>query len=209
MGCAFCVCARSCARFFVFVLEGRTMHTTPSTLLDTRQIWIDNSFISDSDALYTRLVSEIQWDGRIQARKSASFGRAYNYSGIEWPEVAFPESISGLLVLVSERLGYVPNNCLANYYPDGNSTMGFHADATHDLVDGTGIAVLSLGEAREISFRKQSEPGHVERYWLHGGALLYMCAEMQLTWKHAILANKAGCGGRISLTFRCMKSCFV
>ncbi len=180
------------------------MHTTPHTLLDTRQIWINDPFISDSDTLYARLVSEIQWDGRIRARKMASFGRAYNYSGIVWPEVDFPEPMRALLVQVSARLGYVPNNCLANYYPDGDSTMGFHADATHDLVDGTGIAVLSLGEAREISFRAQSDTAHIERYWLRGGALLYMCAEMQLGWKHAILANKAGCGGRISLTFRCM-----
>lgn len=181
------------------------MNTTPHMLLDTRQIWIDDCFVSDGDALYARLASEIRWDERIRARKVASFGRAYNYSGTVWPEVDFPEPMRALLAQVSARLGYMPNNCLANYYPDGDSTMGFHADATHDLVEGTGIAVLSLGAAREISFRAQSDNAHIERYWLRSGALLYMCPEMQLTWKHAILANKEGCGGRISLTFRCMK----
>ncbi|MFT5096791.1 MAG: alkylated DNA repair dioxygenase AlkB, partial [Psychrobacter okhotskensis] len=41
--------------------------------------------------------------------------------------------------------GYLPNNCLVNYYLDGSSKMGFHSDDTSQLADGTGVAILSLG----------------------------------------------------------------
>lgn len=83
--------------------------------------------------------------------------------------------------------------------------MGYHADATDDLEDGTGIAVVSLGAERCISFRSERDKKVIEHYTLGSGSLLYMCPEMQLVWKHAILATE-GVGGRISLTFRRMKA---
>jgi alkylated DNA repair dioxygenase AlkB len=84
--------------------------------------------------------------------------------------------------------------------------MGFHTDATDDLVPGTGIAVVSLGAERTITFRNQRDRQLLEHYPLKSGSLLYMSPEMQLEWKHGILAAENAGGGRISLTFRCMKS---
>lgn len=173
------------------------------TLLDSGSIWIDDAFLADPQTLYDRLEASITWDERIRSRKAASFGLPYNYSGTIWPETAFPDVLVPVLDRMEGRLGYRPTNCLALYYADGGSSLGYHADSIVDLVPGTGIAVLSLGTERAISFRHQVTR-EVERYPLRSGSLFWMSAEMQAGWKHGILIDQSAAGGRISLAFRCM-----
>jgi len=173
------------------------------TLRETGALWLDDHFWPEAAALFEQLVATVPWDDRIRARRVASFGVPYNYSGTVWPSVPFPAELLGPLDRVAERLGYRSNNCLANYYPDGRSTMGYHADATEGLAAGTGIAILSLGAMRTLSFRRQADRRHVEAYPLRPGSLLFMTAELQRDWKHAILTDE-GAAGRISLTFRCL-----
>lgn len=176
------------------------------TLLETGSIWLVDGLIGEPDTLFAALANSIAWDERIRARKAASFGLPYNYSGIEWPEVPFPDLIVPVLERVTGELGYRPNNCLAHFYPDGGSSMGFHSDATDDLEPGTGIAIVSLGAERCITFRHQQDRSRLEHYPLSSGSLLVMCPEMQLNWKHGILAGTTVTSGRISLTFRRMKA---
>jgi alkylated DNA repair dioxygenase AlkB len=176
-----------------------------TTLLQTGAIWIEEGFLASADAVYEALTHSIAWDERLRARKAASFGSPYNYSGINWPTAPFPDLLVPILERVAIRLGYRPNNCLAHFYPTGDSTMGFHADATDELVPETGIAVVSLGSGRTITFRHQHDRQRLEDYLLKNGSLLYMSPAMQQEWKHAILPS-ASAGGRISLTFRCMQS---
>jgi alkylated DNA repair dioxygenase AlkB len=178
----------------------------PQSLLDAGDVWIDEHFIDGHEELYERLVGSIAWDGRIRARLAASFGLPYNYSGIVWPEAPFPELLVPVLDLVSDAVGYRPNNCLAHYYPDGGSTMGFHSDATDDLEAGTGIAIVSLGAERPLTFRNLQDRAVRESYPMRGGSLFYMSPRMQVKWQHGILAQEEVEGGRISLTFRRMKA---
>ena len=82
-----------------------------TTLLSSGSIWIDDTFVTDHQALYETLVRSISWDERIRSRKAASFGVPYNYSGTTWPETHFPPFLQPTLDLVAARLGYRPNNC--------------------------------------------------------------------------------------------------
>jgi alkylated DNA repair dioxygenase AlkB len=163
-------------------------------------------FLSDSGDLYEDLAASVTWDTRIRARKSASFGLPYNYSGIEWPAAPFPDAVAELFPRIAAEVRFEPNNCLANFYEDGKSTMGFHSDSTEELEPGTGIAILSLGAERTITFRRADDKAVCESHRLPSGSLLWMCSEMQTDWRHAILADEAATGGRISLTFRRMKA---
>jgi hypothetical protein len=174
------------------------------TLLETGAIRIEDDFVPQSTALFETLVASIAWDRRMRARQAASFGLPYNYSGVVWPAAPFPAEVVPVLRRAGERLHFEPNNCLAHFYPDAASTMGFHADATEELASGTGIAVVSLGAERTITFRSQDRT-RPEHYALRSGTLLYMCPDMQADWKHAILPVEGAVGGRISLTFRRMK----
>jgi alkylated DNA repair dioxygenase AlkB len=175
-------------------------------LLRSGSVRLLADFLPNSHALYEHLAASITWDTRIRARKSASFGLPYNYSGIEWPAAPFPDAIDALLARVAAEVRFEPNNCLANFYPDGKSTMGFHSDSTAELEPGTGIAVLSLGAERTITFRRADDKSVSESHRLLSGSLLWMSPEMQADWRHAILAEESATGGRISLTFRCMKA---
>lgn len=158
-------------------------------------------FVPDSDALYEAFAERIAWDERMRARRTASFGEPYDYSGISYPRTPFPTEIADLARRVWERVGFTPNNCLANHYPDGCSSMGFHSDAIDRLEAGSGIAIVSLGAARDLVFRPRTGSGddHVRR--LEPGSLLLMSAEMQSDWRHGLPACD-DTGGRISLTFR-------
>lgn len=176
------------------------------TLLETRDVRLTRDFIPAPERLFEACVNGIAWDSRIRARKAASFGVPYNYSGIEWPAAPFPAVLAPVRDAVAVAVGFEPNNCLAHYYPSGDSTMGYHFDATDELAPGTGIAVVSLGAERAITFRLESDRSVTERYALSSGSLLWMSPGMQATWKHAILGDTGVQGGRVSLTFRQMKS---
>ena len=177
-----------------------------TTLLDSRSIRLLNDFLPNSVSLYEHLAASVVWDTRIRARKSMSFGLPYNYSGIKWPAALFPDVIIPLRTCVATEVGFEPNNCLANFYPDGRSSMGFHSDSTAELEPGAGIAVVSLGAERTITFRRTDDKAVSESYRLPSGSLLWMCPEMQAEWRHAILSDAGTAGGRISLTFRRMNA---
>ena len=82
--------------------------------------------------------------------------------------------------------------------------MGFHSDATDELAPGTGVAIVSLGAERSITFQSKPDKQIERSYPLKSGSLLYMSAEVQDSWKHAIL-KQAETGPKISLTFRQIK----
>lgn len=159
-------------------------------------------FVGGSRELFARLAAEVVWDDSYRARRVASFGVPYNYSGVVWPEAAMPDRLAPVVAAVAGAVGYEPNNCLANYYPTGDSTMGWHADSTAELEPGTGVSIVSLGAARAISFRKEADRSDVHTLMLESGSLLHITAAMQSTWRHAVLRSEGVSTGRISLTFR-------
>ncbi|WP_231373998.1 alpha-ketoglutarate-dependent dioxygenase AlkB [Aureivirga marina] len=159
------------------------------------------NFIENSAELYSFLKDFVLWDERMKARKTASFGEAYNYSQISYPFQEFPESLLNILNLIEENIGFKPNNCLINYYLDGNSKMGYHSDQTDILAENTGVVIISLGETRTIRFRNIANPEIKKEYQLPSGSLFYMTAEVQKEWQHAI-PKKNTENGRMSLTFR-------
>lgn len=151
--------------------------------------------------LFLNLCSTVAWDDRMKARKTASFGVAYNYSQITYPETEMHLELIPLCSAISESLGFTPNNCLLNFYADGNSSMGFHSDTAEELAPGTGVATLSLGATRTITYKLKADRGVQYSYRLESGDLLYMSNEVQIDWLHGIL-KEAEAGPRISITLR-------
>src|SRR5262249_27565103 len=94
------------------------------TLFQTGNIRIEPDFLADQQPLFAAVRDSIAWDERMRARKAMSFGVPYNYSGITWPTLPFPDPIQPLLSRLAQHVRFVPNNCLAHYYPDASSTMG-------------------------------------------------------------------------------------
>lgn len=163
-----------------------------------------SNFVADPEALFISLRDNVLWDERMTARKTASFGVAYNYSQMSYPFQAFTPELQEIIIAISHTLGFTPNNCLINYYPDGKSKMGYHADQTDILEDGTGIAIVSVGETRTLRFKNIQDPAELVDFPLNAGSLIYMTQALQDEWLHAIPAADTG-HGRMSLTFRSIK----
>lgn len=142
--------------------------------------FIEN-FLEEPILLFEKL-QDVKWDERMQARKTASFGRAYNYSQISYPETVMPDPLQTLIQQMSPIVGFEPNNCLINYYLDGKSKMGFHSDQTDILYENTGIAIVSLGTERILRFRNITNPDVIMDYLLPSGSLIYMTQEVQSKW---------------------------
>jgi alkylated DNA repair dioxygenase AlkB len=151
--------------------------------------------------LYELLRDRIEWDDRISARKTACFGVPYNYSGLNYPPTAMHPALEPLCDRLQQTLGFLPNNCLVNYYLDGRSKMGFHADDIDHLATDSQIIIISLGAERKLSFRSNFDYSQRAAYLLPHGSLLYMSLETQTYWSHAI-KRSTDREGRISLTFR-------
>lgn len=162
---------------------------------------IDPIFYRQHADLYCVLMDTIQWDESMRARKTASFGQPYNYSQMEYAPKPLPQCLELMVAQLQSRLGIAFNNCLLNYYESGANTMGFHSDETSGLVSGTGVAIVSLGSARDITYRSIEDPSFQRSFPLEPGSLLYMDDEVQLHWQHAIRRSD-GAGPRISLTWR-------
>lgn len=168
------------------------------------EIELEDDFYSDHESLFRTLLTSIEWDNRMAARRTASFGQPYNYSQIDYPELPIPHELHPLLERLNARLGINFNNCLLNFYETGNNTMGFHSDDTTGLIAGTGVAIVSLGSVRDITYRSKSQPELQRSYPLKPGSLLYMDEGVQEDWVHAIKRQKDA-GPRISLTWRAFK----
>ncbi|MBW3635716.1 MAG: alpha-ketoglutarate-dependent dioxygenase AlkB [Armatimonadetes bacterium] len=161
-------------------------------------------FVPDAHGLLRSILTQTKWDERLHARLTASFGAPYNYSNMTYPEVPMPSPLQEVCEAINGRLGFKPNNCLINNYVEGTSTMGFHADSIEELAPQTGVAIVSLGETRTLTFRRTQQR---EVRWecpLPQGSLLYMPPEVQLEWQHGVL-KQAGAGQRLSLTFRALQ----
>ncbi|MFZ6778093.1 alpha-ketoglutarate-dependent dioxygenase AlkB [Undibacterium sp. Ji83W] len=164
-------------------------------------IYLKPNFLMAAESLFDLLKKEVIWDERMRARKTASFGVAYDYSQISYAPIVMPDFLQIICHALDDELGFLPNNCLLNFYTNGNSSMGFHSDSTGELAEGSGVAIISLGSLRHIAYRNKKDKDQEYLYPLPAGGLLYMSASIQEDWLHAI-PKEAGSGERISLTFR-------
>lgn len=167
----------------------------------TPNLKIIPDFLPNANDFFHLVMQKVQWDERMRARKTASFGVSYDYSGISYPKTSLPTFLEAICQKIDQTLGFYPNNCLLNYYVDGNASMGFHSDSSVELAEGTGVAIVSLGCERNIIYRLKTDRQHEITYPLQSGALLYMGKDVQEEWLHAI-PKQLNAGERVSLTFR-------
>lgn len=148
-------------------------------------------------------------------RKQTAFGDtgiSYRFSGTEVPARAWTPFLQDLANEITEYLrnrNLLPDDCaginfvLVNYYEDGNSYIGWHADDERDLASSV-IVSLSLGAARDFIFRKKS--AHEQKYKMHlsNGDMLVMHGDTQKYWQHTLPKRMHVTEPRWNLTFRIM-----
>ncbi len=169
--------------------------------LQPPKVLIKEDFLAAHATLFESLRKSIPWEASMAVRKTASFGVPYNYAQLRYPAVPMHAALLPVVAKLHEQLGIEFNNCLLNLYETGENTMGFHADDTSGLQPDTGVAIISLGCARKITYRSKLIPTVRHAFNLAPGSLLYMDSAVQETWVHAIRKQR-DVGPRISLTWR-------
>ncbi len=185
----------------------------------------------ESDVTFEDLVSSITWvEGRTSRgklnRKIAYIGekgRKFRYSGTVGVPSGWDPNVKKVRDCLAKVYGVEYNFCLANYYPDGESSIGWHSDSLRDLVPGSTIISVSYGASRDFLVKpKQSmvKEGKVPNYPLTklnlgNTDVLVMSYKMHQHLLHSVpkranvepftLSDGSTTTARISLTFRVVK----
>lgn len=93
------------------------------------------------------------------------------------------------------------NSVLVNYYADGNSSVGWHADNESIFKDKYPIASLSIGCTREFQVKSISS-NEIRSYFLKDCMLIVMQGDFQHEFVHRVPSNPLINKPRINITFR-------
>ncbi len=129
----------------------------------------------------------------------------YRYSGVRNEPLPWRATLSQLRCLLEERLQAKFNCVLANYYRQGQDSMGLHSDDEPELGDKPLIASLSFGQNRFFRFVHKQKKEPSLKICLEHGSLLVMGGDTQKNWLHEVPKTKTLTKERINLTFRYIK----
>lgn len=170
-------------------------------------------WLTQPEALASELIGALNWEQRvlmIYGRRvltprlvawCGDPGVSYRYSGDIAPRQNWPLALSRLRHQLEHFCQCRFNGVLANYYRDGNDSMGWHSDDESELGERPVIASISLGAGRDFAFRPRSG-GDTRRLHLENGSLLVMAGETQRHWQHALPRRRRLGAARLNLTFR-------
>jgi alkylated DNA repair dioxygenase AlkB len=173
--------------------------------------------LADADDWFARLRDELalrqeflQFFGRDvpMPRLTAWYGDAgatYTYSRLRNEPMAWMPSLKRLREALNASLALALNSCLANWYRDGNDSMGWHADRERELRDS--IVSISLGASRTFQLREGLK-GKALSTKLQHGSILLMTVASQHRYSHRVPREHCT-GERLNLTFRRVKGTVV
>lgn len=141
-------------------------------------------------------------------RKQVAYGddgTFYRFSGNQvnakpWSDVPI---IQQLKEQIETKLLQTFNFVLVNYYKDGESVIGLHADDEKDLIKNSIIASYTIGETRDfVVIHNKTKTRYVIP--LPHNTMLVMKGKTQKNTKHMLPKRKRVKGPRINFTFRQM-----
>jgi alkylated DNA repair dioxygenase AlkB len=162
-------------------------------------------FVENHRIWFERLQSRLNWNRQYKLRKTATFGVSYNYRKGTKRAGKMPGFLEPVCEKIRIVFGYMPNNCLANYYPDGDHYISFHSDQDMEMKAQSGVTIISLGAIRNMVLRNINVQQQKYYYPLQPGSAFFMADSLQKEWQHGVL-KEAGAGARISLSFRSLNA---
>ncbi len=118
----------------------------------------------------------------------------------EEPRIPGAIRAAAAMVIATTRAPF--NSVGLNFYRDGRDSVAAHNDHLDEIVDGSPIALVSLGAVRRMTIRAKKPPRRAMHIDLEAGSLLVMSYETQLHYTHGIPKTRELVGPRISLAFR-------
>lgn len=177
------------------------------------------NFILDPDMAFAMLWNDLAWEKRPDAPRKEywtnTFNLPYTYGRGAGERTYLPNVTHPMIEAVRNKLvtdyGFFLEGCFLNGYEGKRDWLGWHADDDPAIDHTKPIAVVTVGQGRNIQFRELLEPrtettkavyGETQTQMLASGSLLLMHAGMQSTHEHRIPKADFEAKPRISLTFR-------
>jgi len=171
-------------------------------------IYVDDfADVSDFEPL-----SNIDWVQRENTPRKeywdTTLGEAYTYGSGNGIRTYEPNPRLDIINKYRDRLeeeyGVFYEGCFLNKYDTKKDWLGWHSDDDEGIDHSKPIAVITLGQEREINWKPMGSKGNdsISRIMLKSGSLFIMPAGMQQTHLHKIPKSGKDIGVRISLTFR-------
>ncbi len=197
--------------------------------------------VEKADYWFRTLRDELAWVRRDTTPRLEYYAnrhtqaKAYTYGSGEFARTYEVQPWHEIITAIQGRLndfwrqpwGFSGEACFLNRYLNQSMHLGWHSDNSPEMDDARPIAIVSLGEPRDILFRPimpvlvptdtpldysvAPERGEVKfvrqdqpntRLLLGHGSVCIMLPGMQDTHQHRIPKCSRQCGERISLTFR-------
>ncbi|MEV5439247.1 alpha-ketoglutarate-dependent dioxygenase AlkB [Streptomyces sp. NPDC052682] len=171
--------------------------------------WIDvlPGWLAGADLLVERLAAEVPWraerrhmyDQVVDVPRLLAFYAEHEHL----PHPVLAEARDALSAHYAEELGEPFATAGLCYYRDGRDSVAWHGDRIgRGAHEDTMVAILSVGEPRDLLLRPAGGGRAAVRRPLGHGDLLVMGGSCQRTWEHAIPKSSRATGPRISIQFR-------
>ncbi|MFE9470014.1 alpha-ketoglutarate-dependent dioxygenase AlkB [Streptomyces griseofuscus] len=171
--------------------------------------WIDvlPGWLTGADTLFERLAAEVPW--RAERRKMydnvVAVPRLLAFYGTAdpLPHPVLDEARAALSRHYAKELGEPFATAGLCYYRDGRDSVAWHGDRIgKGAREDTMVAILSVGEPRDLLLRPAGGGGGTVRRPLGHGDLIVMGGSCQRTWEHCVPKTARAAGPRISVQFR-------
>ena len=137
-------------------------------------------------------------------RWQQSYLKPYKFSGLMHSALPLPECVVDLYEWV-KFINPDVNQCLINWYQDGNHYIGQHSDDESQLVPNSDIFSFSFGAERQFYIHRKVDRALFEKINMPHNSLVVMGGKMQKFYKHSVPKSARVTERRINITFRCFK----
>jgi alkylated DNA repair dioxygenase AlkB len=180
----------------------------PCTKQEFDALWAECPETKDKISLYGK-THDVPRFQRVYGQAS------YSFSGMTLvPNPILPPLVQRCLDLAREQ--YPPasqwNGALVNFYPNGDSYIGFHSDDERDLVSGAPILSFSFGGERIFVVQeKKKGVGYIKEVKIptKHASMIAMCGNMQTEFVHGVpkaTKREGEVSPRINITVRSFRA---
>ncbi|MFI8388460.1 alpha-ketoglutarate-dependent dioxygenase AlkB [Streptomyces sp. NPDC085540] len=171
--------------------------------------WVDHlsGWLSGADVLFERLAADVPWcaERRQMYEREVDVPRllAFYAEGESLPHPSLTEAREVLTGHYATELGEPFATAGLCLYRDGRDSVAWHGDRTgRSRVEDTMVAIVSVGDPRDLAFRPRDGGATLLRLPLGHGDLVVMGGSCQRTMEHAVPKSARAVGPRISIQFR-------
>ncbi len=157
-----------------------------------------------ADAWFPEIRDGVDWRAlrRTMYEKEVDVPRLIASFRLDRPDAPVPAVLREAAQRVIQAVGAPFNSIGLNRYRDGRDSVAPHNDHLDELVEGSPIALLSLGATRRMIIRAKQPPRDTFHVDLEPGSLLVMSYATQIHYTHGVPKVAESVGERISLAFR-------